>query len=252
MLLAAHGTRFAPGRAAVEQLRGALERCLDGPSVVLGWVDVCEPRACDVVRDGDVLVPAFLGDGFHVRHDVPEAAAAARDVVVTPHLGTDGRLLDALDARVREAGGPWPCTLLAWAGSRNPASREATGAVARAMAGRWGVDVRIVTPANLDEVLAGLRLPGGAGAPAGDGGGAAGAAAPADRRATPGAGAATDAGGARAAGGAAPGTGLASWLLAPGLFSERFAATGLPCSAPLGDHPAVVEALAALVTDAVR
>lgn len=228
VLLAAHGTRFAPGRAAVEQLRRALERRLDGPSVVLGWVDVCEPYAKDVVRDGDVLVPAFLGDGFHVRHDVPEAAAAARDVVVTPHLGTDGRLLDALDARVREAGGPWPCTLLAWAGSRNPASREATGAVARTMAGRWGVDVRTVTPASLDEVLAGLR-----GQTTDDGQVGVGPAA-------------------REAGHAGGAAGLASWLLAPGLFSERFAATGLPCSAPLGDHPAVVEALAALVTDAGR
>ena len=203
LLLAAHGTRHASGRECVGRIRDALATEL-GKQVVLGWVDVCEPRLEDLVGDGDVIVPAFLGDGFHVQHDVPQAACRARDVLVTEHLGTDARVLDALDARVREAGGPWPVTVLSWAGSRRRGSREATARVAEQMAERWQVEVTMMTPATMDETVEVLD--------------------PSQ-------------------------AGLATWLLAPGVFSERFAAQGLPCSQPLAEHPYVVAALADLVRE---
>lgn len=199
LLLAAHGTRNAEGRACVESIRAALEE-YEGRPVTLGWVDVCEPYVADLVQDADLVVPCFLGDGYHVRVDIPRAARRADDVHVTPHLGPDPLVLDALADRVTEAGGPWLVTLLGWAGSSDERSVAQARGVAERLAARWGVEVRLVTPRQA-------------------------------------AGAVEDA--------AARGLscGVATYLLAPGHFSRQLASHGVPASAPLGAHPAVIQAL---------
>ncbi|MEL4356946.1 MULTISPECIES: sirohydrochlorin chelatase [unclassified Luteococcus] len=212
LLLAAHGTRSAAGRACVEEIRVALAARLDQP-VRLGWVDVCAPYVADLVRDGDVIIPAFLGAGHHVRVDIPEAASRARDVTVTPHLGAElgeQLVVDALVGRVEEAGGPWPTTVIGWAGSTHARSRQQARRLAEGLARRWaaaGVRVELATPRELPPRVAAAR----------------------DR-------------GER--------VGVASYLLAPGFFHDRLGDAGADAvSAPLGAHPAVISALVArLVT----
>lgn len=210
VILAAHGTHSADGRACVERIRDALSWRLAEP-VDLAWVDVCGPRLVDVVRDGDLIVPAFLGAGHHVRVDIPEAACQARDVTVTPHLGADldeDLVLQALVGRVEQAGGPWPSTIIGWAGSTHAHSRIQARRMAAELARHWqrlGVRVELATPRQLPDELAAARLRGGA-------------------------------------------VGIASYLLAPGHFHTRLVESGADAtSAPLGDHPAIIEALVRLV-----
>lgn len=206
ILLAAHGTRSVTGRACVEGIRAALEQRLELP-VRLGWVDVCAPRVAELVTDGDVIIPAFLGEGHHVRVDIPAAAALASGVSVTPHLGADldeDLVTRALMARVEEAGGPWPSTIIGWAGSTHRHSRSQARRMAAGLARRWaarGVRVELATPRELPALVDAARNQG------------------------------------------LP-VGVASYLLAPGFFHDRLAEAGADAvSAPLGSHPAIIEAL---------
>ncbi|WP_420174829.1 sirohydrochlorin chelatase [Luteococcus sp. OSA5] len=209
IVLAAHGTRSAAGRDCVEQIRRALQESLREP-VRLGWVDVCGPHLADVLSEDDLVLPAFLGKGHHVSVDIPAAARGVPGARVTPHLGAPlpgDPLLQALSGRVHEAGGPWPTTIIGWAGSTHAHSRGQTLQMAADLTRHWrglGVRVELATPREVPEVLADARRRGG-------------------------------------------GVGIASYLLAPGHFHSRLASSGADAiSAPLGDHPAIIEALAAL------
>lgn len=206
IILAAHGTHSVTGRACVERIREALSWRLAEP-VRLAWVDVCGPRLADVVGDGDLIVPAFLGEGYHVRVDIPQAASRASHVSVTPHLGADldeDLVLQALASRVEEAGGPWPTTIIGWAGSTHAHSRAQARRMAADLAQHWqelGVRVELATPRHLPDELEAARRRGGA-------------------------------------------VGVASYLLAPGFFQDRLVEAGADAvSAPLGDHPAIIQAL---------
>ncbi|SJN25052.1 sirohydrochlorin chelatase [Luteococcus japonicus] len=206
IILAAHGTHSVTGRACVERIREALSWRLAEP-VRLAWVDVCGPRLADVVGDGDLIVPAFLGEGHHVRVDIPQAARRASHVSVTPHLGADldeDLVLQALACRVEEAGGPWPTTIIGWAGSTHAHSRDQARRMAADLAQHWqelGVRVELATPRHLPDELEAARRRGGA-------------------------------------------VGVASYLLAPGFFQDRLVEAGADAvSAPLGDHPAIIQAL---------
>lgn len=206
IILAAHGTHSVTGRACVERIREALSWRLAEP-VRLAWVDVCGPRLADVVGDGDLIVPAFLGEGHHVRVDIPQAARRASHVSVTPHLGADldeDLVLQALASRVEEAGGPWPTTIIGWAGSTHAHSRAQARRMAADLAQHWqelGVRVELATPRHLPDELKAARRRGGA-------------------------------------------VGVASYLLAPGFFQDRLVEAGADAvSAPLGDHPAIIQAL---------
>lgn len=158
LVLAAHGTRSAAGRESVERIRDALaERLAHEYDVELAWVDVVEPRLADVARSGDTVLPCFLGEGYHVRTDIPAAVAAVPRVQVTEHLGWTGAV-EALDSRVRQAGGPWPLTIVGWAGSSDELSRAQGHTLTRVLAERWrgcGDEVRVVlaTPDQARELL---------------------------------------------------------------------------------------------------
>ncbi|MGO4956130.1 sirohydrochlorin chelatase [Luteococcus sp. Sow4_B9] len=160
VVLAAHGTRSSVGRRCVETIRRELQELLGRP-VRLGWVDVCEPHVSDVVRDGDVVLPAFLGAGYHVRVDLPTAVAEHHGVTLTPHLGTDEAVVEALAGRVAEAGGPWPLTIVGWAGSRDERSRDQAAEVTRALARRWQGRAQVVlaTPAEIPALVVGSPVP---------------------------------------------------------------------------------------------
>lgn len=143
LLLVAHGTRSAEGRAAVEALRDAVVAASpDGVDVALAWVDLLDPTPEDVLADGvtTVVVPCFLAAGYHVRHDVTTAVAGAPGhAVMTPHLGEG--IERVLLERLREAGPAPDAVVLAAAGSRDPDSRAETRSLAGRLATRLGVPV---------------------------------------------------------------------------------------------------------------
>ncbi len=225
LVLAAHGTRSALGRERLRALRAAVSGRRDGRAVVMGFVDVQEPRLDVALRQVDapaIVVPLFLTAGGHVRRDVTQAVASAPEpAAALPHVGSWSVIEDLL---ARAAAGlestPAPgapgmaergALLLASAGSADAGARDEVLALAGRLHRRLG-----------RPVLAGFL--GGPGPSAAD---------------------------------LAPtAAGILSHLLAPGHFAERADALGrahgIPVSAPLlgGEDglAAIAEAIAARVT----
>lgn len=231
LVIVAHGTRDDLGAAVVERLARAVSRELPGVAVRSAFVDVRPPRVvtvldevCTDVSSGPptVVVPAFLGAGYHVRVDLPrqlDDARAAHRTLLTPLLGSNPLLVTAAADRLRRAGWrPGDAVVLGAAGSRDERALRDVTAAAAALGARLGTEVAVGYLASgapmVPEVVNSLRdsVDGGA------------------RRVF-----------------------AASWLLAPGLFQRRLADSGADVvTEPLGLHPAVVAAVVSRYQEAIR
>ncbi len=111
LVLLAHGARDPHWRKPFEDLADRVRSKRPGLEVRLAFLEIMEPdlRAAGrelVVAGCDALtvVPVFLGEGGHVRRDVPLLVAALRSahpgvtVSQSNAAGEDGRVLDALAA----------------------------------------------------------------------------------------------------------------------------------------------------------
>lgn len=143
LVVLAHGTADERGRAVLEQVTRAAAAQL-GVEPRLGYVDVCEPTATDVLTgvDAPVVVPLFLASGYHVHTDVPQAVAEASGATATPAVGSRGAVIDALVDRVHEADPDPDGVVLTGAGSSNPDARDEVATAAELLAERLGVPVR--------------------------------------------------------------------------------------------------------------
>ncbi|MBZ6284874.1 sirohydrochlorin chelatase [Streptomyces olivaceus] len=152
LVVVAHGSRDPRALSTVRALLGEVRALRPALPVHLGHIELNEPLLPDTLGAlGDaepaVLVPLLLSRGHHVTRDIPEMAGAfpARTRVAAP-LGPHPLLVDALHARLLEAG--WPArvpadgaVVLASAGSRDPQSRAGTARTATHLAARLGVPV---------------------------------------------------------------------------------------------------------------
>ncbi|OON82689.1 sirohydrochlorin chelatase [Streptomyces tsukubensis] len=225
VVLVVHGTRLPSGVTAAHDLAARLTVRLGTPEPVrLAFADLRPPNLTETLtslpaRRTVTVVPAFLASGFHVRSDVPEQLLrAARPVgatTLTSPLGPDPSVVDALVARLAEAGArPGDAVVLAAAGSARAAARAEVTGVAAELARRlgrgpipvaWAAGPRGPSP---EEAVAAARR-----------------------------------GGARR-------VAVATWLLTPGLFADRLHRAGADLvAAPLGTHPGVVDALARRATE---
>lgn len=131
LVLAAHGTASEEGRRVVERCAAWAATAL-GVDHAVGYVDVCGPTLEQALAElaRPVVVPFFLATGYHVRQDVPSAvASSAPGATVTPALGDADEVVQALAARVLEAGaagdaGLVDAVVLTAAGSSVRAARE--------------------------------------------------------------------------------------------------------------------------------
>ena len=159
LVLSAHGSRDPRTLATVRSLLDSVRALRPGLPVGLGHVELNEPLLPDTLAQlapgRAVLVPLLLGRGYHVKHDLPAAAATAPhlDTRIAAPLGPHPLLVDALHARLVEAG--WPAgeragsaalrrsagVVLAAAGSRDPKGLADTRSTAVALADRLGVPV---------------------------------------------------------------------------------------------------------------
>lgn len=227
LVVVAHGSRDPRALATVTALLDRVRELRPALTVRLGHIELNEPLLTDTLatlatlaaeRGGSaVLVPLLLARGYHVKHDIPGAAADAPhlDTRVAAPLGPHPLLVDALHDRLLEAG--WPtgpdrrtdAVILAAAGSRDPDSATDTRHAADLLAQRLGVPV---IPAYATPT------------------GAAALSVPAAVRAL-----------------AARGrhrTAVASYFTAPGRFATQCAdAAPWIASAPLGAHPAMARLL---------
>ncbi|MFJ6914901.1 sirohydrochlorin chelatase [Streptomyces sp. NPDC101133] len=151
LVVVAHGSRDPRALSTVRALLGRVRLLRPALPVHLGHIELNEPLLPDTLAalgGGEaVLVPLLLGRGYHVKRDIPDMAAAspARTRVAAP-LGPHPLLVDALHARLTEAG--WPthpapdhAVVLASAGSRDPESRADTSRTAALLAARLGAPV---------------------------------------------------------------------------------------------------------------
>lgn len=139
LVVAAHGSadpRFAP---VVESLAAQVRSARPDVEVNLGYLDHGPPRLSDVITDGGVVVPLLLARGYHALIDIPQQAPGA---LVTPALGPDPRLANALADRLHQAGyeGGAPVVLAA-AGSSGHRALADVRAAAHQLAERLGVEV---------------------------------------------------------------------------------------------------------------
>ncbi|QDN98256.1 sirohydrochlorin chelatase [Streptomyces sp. S1A1-8] len=160
LVLVAHGSRDPRALSTVRTLIERVRELRPHLSVHLGHIELNEPLLADTLAsldaegaaDGAVLVPLLLSRGYHVKRDIPEAAAAVpglRARVAAP-LGPHPLLVETLYERLVEAG--WRTgtsdaarraggVVLAAAGSRDPESIIDTRRTAQLLAERLGVPV---------------------------------------------------------------------------------------------------------------
>ena len=214
LVLAWHGSRNPAGKALIARITARVADLLPGVRGHTAWVDI-EPELLPetLARVGScTVVPCFLASGYHVTHDVPQAAASVtHEVLVTPHLG--GSLHRALLDRVAEAGGPGDAVVLAAAGSKSAAALAEVDAVASLLAAALGVPVEVGNiylsePSVADAVA--LRHAQG-----------------------------TD-------------VLVLPYTLAPGLWGERIAGLGVRMAEPLGDHADVAASITERFLSATR
>ncbi|MFD8264083.1 sirohydrochlorin chelatase [Streptomyces althioticus] len=157
LVVVAHGSRDPRALATALRLLEGVRALRPGLPVRLGHIELNAPLLPDTL-DGlaasgagsAVLVPLLFGRGHHVTRDIPDAAAASLPTRVAAPLGAHPLLVDALHARLTEAGWQAPrdagergrsAVVLAAAGSRAPASRADTERIAALLAARLGVPV---------------------------------------------------------------------------------------------------------------
>ena len=214
LVVCAHGTRDPHGRETVQGIGSAVARRLPHVRVLEAYVDVHGPALGEVVAGlppvrgsgvSGVVVPLLLAAGYHVHVDITRAVATRSDVLVSPALGPDDRLVDLVADRLREAGAPSALPLvLAPAGSSDPRAQADSAEVARRLEVVWGGPVTLgyaagPAPTVADAVRAVRRARGGAVA-------------------------------------------VASYLLAPGSFQQRLEDSGADVvSGPLAPDPRIVD-----------
>lgn len=214
LLAVAHGSRNPAAADVIGALARQIRRLapmLDVRVAFIGHAEPSLPAELDAAGSNAVIVPLLLSSGYHLTGDINGAARSAGALVAGP-LGPDELLLTALIARLAEAGVPVGTPLvLAAAGSSDPAAADDVREQADLLAERLGVPVlaAFATAASPTVHEAVAQLR--------------------KRTSQP--------------------VAVASYLLAPGYFSDQLSESGADwVTEPLGDHPA----LAGLVIDRYR
>lgn len=127
LVACAHGTRHPTGRRLIAELALAARALRPGLTTTAAFVDVQPPTVVDVVAGlaasgaAAVVVPLLLSGGYHVHVDIAAAVATAEGAVAARPLGPDPRLAAVLHDRLVQAGAdpgdPLTAVVLAAAGS---------------------------------------------------------------------------------------------------------------------------------------
>ena len=163
LVLVAHGTRRSGAVPLLERTAERVGELLPGTEVRHGWVEFQRPSAAEALAgDADpVVVPFFLGGGYHVEHDLPRLMSEHGSGTITAHLGPEPIVVEAAAQRLREALAREGADLteldgvvLAAAGSRRRGPVAEVETAARELARLLGVPVR---PAYLSAARPGVR-----------------------------------------------------------------------------------------------
>jgi len=148
LIAAVHGTTDPAGAAAVSSLIAQVKGLRPGIEISAAFLSKGTPALADALAVAaargrkPIVVPLLLSSGFHVRHDIPRAAAAA-GASVAAHLGPDPLLIEVLAERVLPLlrSRPGARVVLAAAGSRDPRAAEEARRATELLASRLGCAV---------------------------------------------------------------------------------------------------------------
>jgi sirohydrochlorin ferrochelatase len=147
LVATSHGTGSPDGRRSIRALVEALRRRLPSTEVLDAFVDVEVPRVGDVVADAAapcVIVPLLLSPGYHLHHQIADAAALAAGHRVARTLGPDPRLSAIMADRLRAAGADVDDTVvLAAAGSSEAGALASAAQMADLLGTEWGSEVGV-------------------------------------------------------------------------------------------------------------
>jgi sirohydrochlorin ferrochelatase len=149
LLAISHGTASLAGQAAIQRLVDAVADRLPEVVVRLGHVDVQQPdvaASLDALPESQpvVIVPLLLSAGYHVRVDLKQQSAGHEGVTISPALGPDPRLVDALLARLAPLSPTGDDTVvLAVAGSSDDRANEDCRTIGAMLAERLGRSVTV-------------------------------------------------------------------------------------------------------------
>ena len=160
LVCCAHGTRSEAGQRLVSELAQAAGELLD-VEVREAFVDVQEPRIDDVIAGIEpapgvsaVVVPVLLSRGFHVFHDIGNAAKDRSDVLVSATLGPDPRIaaiiVDRLAAVGARSSDP---VVLAAAGSSDARAQSDVEAATALLAEQWAGPVSAAYAASAEPTV---------------------------------------------------------------------------------------------------
>ncbi|HEX4788252.1 MAG TPA: sirohydrochlorin chelatase [Actinospica sp.] len=152
LIAVAHGTAHQPGLRTLEALVERLRFLRPGLEVRLGFVSAAAPRPVELLaglaEEGAreaVVLPVFLGSGYHVAHDIPEAvrSAATLRVHTARPLGPDPALAQVLAERLGAVAGRVFGTqvVLVAAGSQSRRANTDTFVMAAMLSERLGMQV---------------------------------------------------------------------------------------------------------------
>jgi sirohydrochlorin ferrochelatase len=153
LVAVAHGTAHLPGLRTLDALMERLRFLRPGLDTRLGFVSTAEPHPAELlaglagqgVREA-VVLPVFLGSGYHVGHDIPEAVRAAGPMRVRTArpLGPDPLLAQVLAERLGTVAGRVFGTqvVLVAAGSNSRSSNADAFVMAGLLSERLGMQVR--------------------------------------------------------------------------------------------------------------
>lgn len=151
LVTVAHGTRTAAGNLVAAELTAAAGARL-GIEATTSYVELCAPLFADVAAATTVptvALPLLLSTGYHLRHDLPAAIAAAPrgDLVrLGGALGPDPLIAAAQVDRLRAAGAtPGQPVVFVAAGSSDPLATTDLEQAAALLADAWGAPVRLAT-----------------------------------------------------------------------------------------------------------
>lgn len=129
LVAVSHGTSDPRGQGAIGRLVDGIRERLPGVDVRQAFVDVQAPDLPSVLVDVDgpvTVVPLLLGAGFHVHVDIATAVQARPATVTAPTLGPDRLLTGVLIDRLGDVGlDPDDAIVLAVAGSTDIRARLA-------------------------------------------------------------------------------------------------------------------------------
>lgn len=151
LVLLAHGTRARVTTPLLPRIRSRVAGRLPRVDIHHGYVELQEPSAHRVIRDcaDPVIVPLFLGSGYHVEQDLPAVLDRHGPGTLTAHLGPHpgviSAVVDRLDRQLGRHGLRWSDLdgiVLAAAGSRRPTPQAEAESAARAVEDLTGLPVR--------------------------------------------------------------------------------------------------------------